>query len=74
MTDQQKTGWNLQDLKMKDWKMTDWKMTDMLQTKTNFNGYDPLRHVIVLNTNLTTYIFPHLQLYLLKKMNKQKKS
>ena len=46
----------------------------MLQTKTNFNGYDPLRHVIVLNTNLTTYIFQHLQLYLLKKMNKQKKS
>ena len=29
----------------------------MLQTKTNFNGYDPLRHVIVLNTNLKTYIF-----------------
>ena len=46
----------------------------LLQTKTNFSGYDPLRHVIVLNTNLTTYIFQHLQLYLLKKMNKQKKS
>ena len=40
--------------------------TYMLQTKTNFNGYDPLRHVIVLNTNLTTYIFQHLQLYLLR--------
>jgi len=39
----------------------------ILQTKTNFNGYDPLRHVIVLNTNLKTYIFQHLQLYLLKK-------
>ena len=50
------------------------EQTYMLQTKTNFNGYDPLRHVIVLNTNLTTYIFLHLQLYLLKKMNKQKKS
>ena len=31
------------------------QQTYMLQTKTNFNGYDPLRHVIVLNTNLTTY-------------------
>ena len=50
------------------------EQTYMLQMKTNFNGYDPLRHVIVLNTNLTTYIFQHLQLYLLKKMNKQKKS
>ena len=50
------------------------EQTYMLQTKTNFNGYDPLRHVIVLNTNLTTYTFQHLQLYLLKKMNKQKKS
>ena len=49
------------------------EQTYMLQTKTNFNGYDPLQHVIVLNTNLTTYIFQHLQLYLLKK-NKQKKS
>ena len=43
MTDQQKTGWNMQD-----WKMTDWKMTDgveeeqmyMLHTKKNFNVYD----------------------------------
>ena len=50
------------------------EQTYMLQTKTNFNGYDPLRHVIVFNTNLSTYIFQHLQLYLLKKMNKQKKS
>ena len=33
------------------------EQTYMLQTKTNFNGYDPLRHVIVLNANLTTYIF-----------------
>ena len=40
------------------------EQTYILQTKTNFNGYDPLRHVIVLNTNLTTYIFQHLQLYL----------
>ena len=31
------------------------EQTYMLQTKTNFNSYDPLRHVIVLNTNLTTY-------------------
>jgi len=45
----------------------------MLRTKTNFNGYNALRHVIVFNTNLSTYIFQHLQLYLLKKMNKQKK-
>jgi len=43
------------------------EQTYMLQTKTNFNGYDPLRHEIVLNTNLTTFIFQHLQLYLLKK-------
>jgi len=43
------------------------EQTYMLRTKTNFNGYDPLRHVIVLNTNLTTYIFQHLQLHLLKK-------
>jgi len=50
------------------------EQTYMLQTKTNFNAYDPLRHEIVLNTNLTTDIFQHLQLYLLKKMNKQKKS
>jgi len=50
------------------------EQTYMLQTKTNFNGYDPLRHVIVLNTNLTTYIFQHLQLCLFFKMNKQKKS
>ena len=50
------------------------EQTYMLQTKTNFNGYDLLRHVIVLNTNLRTYIFQHLQLHLLKKMNKQKKS
>ena len=33
-----------------------------------------LYDIIVLNTNLTTYISQHLQLYLLKKMNKQKKS
>ena len=45
----------------------------MLRTKTNFNGYDALRPVIVFNTNLSTYFFQHLQLYLLKKMNKQKK-
>ena len=46
----------------------------MLQTKTNFNGYDPLRHVIVLNTNLKTYIFQHLQLYLLKKKRINKRN
>jgi len=49
------------------------EQTYMLRTKTNFNGYNALRHVIVFNTNLSTYIFHHLQLYLLKKMNKQKK-
>ena len=43
------------------------EQTYMLQTKTNFNGYDPLRHVIVLNTNLTTYIFSAFTVILIEK-------
>ena len=81
MTDQQKAGVEFAGLEndgLENDRLendgVEQEQTYMLQTKTNFNGYDPLRHVIVLNTNLTTYIFQHLQLYLLKKMNKQKKS
>ena len=39
----------------------------MLRTKTNFNGYDALRPVIVFNTNLSTYIFSAFTVILIEK-------
>ena len=69
MTDQQKQDVEFAGLENEGLENdgVEQKQTYMLQTKTNFNGYDPLRHVIVLNTNLTTCIFQHLQLYLFLK-------